>query len=197
MAQSPLILDNPIHDTVVILKAGPAQGQINVFTKPQGQANEAGVSKTFIDTSLTEAGKLPEPESFDVHYLQAIYLNVPEQDVEQIEALSYCVFQNAGNQIKAFQCTKTLITSGVGFPYTANPGLGTAAPANWGYPAPMAVYMLDHPILLGINETFQLQWKFQTVALSANVPVRVIIRGPHYMVDVIDQTTGVSTRRSR
>ena len=65
MAQSPLILDNPIHDTVVILKAGPAQGLITVFNKPQGQANEAGVNKTFIDTSLTEAGKLPEPE---VHY---------------------------------------------------------------------------------------------------------------------------------
>jgi hypothetical protein len=134
---------------------------------------------------LTEAGKLPEPESFDVHYLQAIYLNTPEQDVEQIEANSYIIFNNAGNQIKAFQCTKTIITSGTGFPYTANPGAGNAAPANWGYPAPSAVFKLDHPILLGINEQFSLQWQFGTITLSSNASVRWVLRGPHFMVDVL------------
>ena len=33
MAQSPLILDTPIHDTVIVLKAGPTGGSISAFSR--------------------------------------------------------------------------------------------------------------------------------------------------------------------
>ncbi len=209
MAQSPLILDSPIWDTVVVLKAGPANGTINIFSRPVGQNDEAGTAKTNVQTSLTDTGKLPEPESFDVHYLQCIYmqsaanpLGVPEADQLQIENQSYVTFLNAGLQIKAFQCTKTILASGAGFTYSS-----AGAAAQPGYPAPSAVYKLDHPILLGINETFNIQWSFGTIALSNNATVRWVLRGPHYMVDVMAPQNPelpvsatnplVSTRRSR
>lgn len=202
MAQSPLILDSPIWDTPAILKAGPTQGQVNIFSKPIGQNNELSVAKTRVDTSLSDNGKLPEPESFDVHYIRFIYLSTPESDILQIEQNSYLTFKNAGLQIQAFQCPKIIVTSGAGFPYSAS---GSAA--NWGYPAPMALFKLDHPILLGINEQFGIEWNFGTISLSQNALVKVVLHGPHYMVDVmapqdpnapVSATNPlVSTRRSR
>lgn len=205
MAQTAEITDSPIWDTPVVLAAGPSGNQIDVFTKPQNANDEASTNKTKTQTSLGQTGRLDEPESFDVVFLQVIYLfGTREIDVINIENTSYVEFYTAGTQTRAWEAPKMLLVSGGGFPFTGANSLTQGTPGQPGYPSPMAIYKLDRPIMLGINESFRAQWKFNGLSgallPSSNVSSRWILRGPHYLVDVVAKdSTGkeYSTRRSR
>lgn len=68
------MLKQPYWDTEVNTQAAPVP-QLNFFTRPIGQADNAAVPKTRFETNLGTSGQLPKPRSLDLYGFRIRILN--------------------------------------------------------------------------------------------------------------------------
>lgn len=60
-------LKQPVYDTEVQDQAAGATARLTFFTRPEGQADAAGVAKTRFETNLATSGQLPKPKFMDLY----------------------------------------------------------------------------------------------------------------------------------
>lgn len=194
MAQTATITQSPLWDRVYLPSTtNPTENKFFVVPAGSADPNNAGTPKTKADTNMLNAGRLSDPESFDVFgiALSADFDDATEADLSNINNTSWIEFYVGGGQTLAWEGPTRLLTAGCGFAFTKTNGL----PQN-GYPAPSAIYMFKKQIVIGINESFYVSLKSSgAFSLTGNRKLMCKLHGDHYMVDVKD-AQGRSLRRS-
>ena len=196
MAQTAKIISTPIWSRITIPSVVPNAG-LKFFTVPQGQLdpnNQPYGGLAVVDTSLQTAQRLGEPESFDIHSLQLWFdPGTLEADIVKLQLAGWVNLWTGNGQVLSLQVPLMLIPAAIGFPFSS----ANTVHAQNGYPSPGADYRLRQIIMWGINENVYAELNFNGAAsLSANVRATLLLSGDHYMVDVKDPVTGLSTRRS-
>jgi hypothetical protein len=195
VAQTPKITQTSLWDRIYLLST--ASQEKRFFAVPFGQPdpdNTGAGAKQISDTNLGTAQRLNDPESFDCYSIQFILQSgTPEADADDIFNKAWLEFYTGGGQILSWQSPAKVVTAGMGYPASS----ASTVHAQNGFPSPGAIVMFKYPIVIGINENFYVSIKFgSALALAAARYVSLVLNGDHYMVDVIDPSTGQSTRRS-
>lgn len=190
MAMSPIWDRSPVWDTVQIAKVAGATS-FKFFTTPQGSPDPvSAVNKTLVQTSLTTAQKLGDPESFDVESVQLIFLfGSAEADTDLIINQSVLTFYTNNGLTRSWQGPSLIVPAGVGRVYS------TTNAAQNGIPSQLSVLKMEavvdgnpnpQPIKIGKNENFYWELTFPVSpapTLTAAVNVKLVLGGRHWYID--------------
>jgi hypothetical protein len=182
-----IAVDNePLYDTLV-LPSALTPGEYCWFTVPIGGAISATVNasgaKGRCETNLTNAGRLPEPERFEVVAFRLVAdFQSNSADWGTVLNRSYLEIRVGGGTTPMHRVPCRLITSGTGQITSAATGAGAG---NIGLPAPQAVltFAPDTTVVIELNENFSvclIVCSTQTLSGgSAAIPAMCVLEGYH------------------
>lgn len=182
MAQSAPITEEPLYDRVFILST-TSPVDLFFFTTPKGlvDPNTTG-AKTYADTNMTQASRLPNPESFDIESIQLIFdMAATIADETKYFNTSWIEIANSAGSNVAWRGPAKIVLAGAGLvaiggPTSANVGQN-------GYSSVASIMRFQIPIRLDVGETFFVKSSFSAVqSLAADNKVHCVLGGKHYTV---------------
>jgi len=182
-----IAVDNePLYDTLV-LPSSLLPGEYCWFTSGLGGTISATVNASGVkqrcETNLSNAGRLPEPERFEVVGFRLVAdLGSNGVDWGTVLNRSYLEIRVGGSSTAMHRVPCRIITSGTGFVTTATSG-GLAGNIGWPEPSAILTFAPDSTVVIELNENFQvclIVCSTQTLAGgSAAIPVQCILEGYH------------------
>lgn len=183
MAQTALFDRVPFVDRLQIGKAGSVTEFIFFQVPINGVDPVSGTTKNFTWTNMTNAGRLGDPESLEVEKLAfGPDLGTAEADIDLVLNASTLNFWTANGQIRSFYAPTIMLLPGYGHTYST-----TNASMN-GTPNPLAVATFPEPIVISVNESFNVRLNFNSgPATSAASYWRCHLIGKHWLVNLLQK----------
>jgi hypothetical protein len=176
-----IAVDNePLYD-LLTLPSTLSAGEYCFFQVPLGGTDPFGAasnSKTRCETNCTNAGRLPEPERFEIVAYQLVP-NFASTAADVVIAFnrSYFEIRTGGSSTVAHRVPTRLITAGTGIFRT------DAAASVVGNPQPQSIlsFSPETTIVIELNENFQacLIVCASGLTLSAVLPIMCVFQGYH------------------
>jgi len=181
-------VDNePLYD-VLSLPSSLSAGEYCFFTVPIGgtiaSAINSSAVKSRCETNLTNAGRLPEPERFEILAFRLVFdQGANAADIGKILNRSYFEIRVGGQTTAMHRCPTRVITSGAGILSSASGAAGVTQ--SLGLPVPQAVltFSPDTTVVIELNENFSVclvVCDAQSLSGgSAAIPVMCVLDGYH------------------
>lgn len=185
-----IAVDNePLYDTIS-LPSSLTPGEYCWFSVPLGGTIATAINSTGAkdrcETNLQNAGRLPEPERFEIVAFRLIAdFTANALDVARIMQRSYLEIRVGGSTTPMHRTPCRIITSGTGFSGTGATAAAGIAHSNlgWNNPSSVLTFAPDTTVVIELNENFQvclIVCSTQTLdGGSAAVPMMCVLEGYH------------------
>jgi hypothetical protein len=183
-----IAVDNePLYDTLV-LPSSLTPGEYCWFATGVGGSIDTSVNsggaKQRCETNVVNAGRLPEPERFEIVAFRLVPdFTANSKDWAKVLQRAYLEIRVGGGTTPMHRVPARIITSGTGFISSGASVSGIGAAVGWPNPSSILTFAPDTTVVIELNENFSvclIVCSTQTLdGGSAVVPVQCVLEGYH------------------